>query len=160
MTQSSRSVVQIPSGPGSVSKGIQQGEGGDNEGGIARCRGCGNLNLDCVCQDPAALAAKLKKLINTLGKYFQLCQRISANQGEPCWHITPKTHSTCHIPKQAALINPVKVQNYMEESLVGKVAEIWHGCASGTYHSTVQHTALFKYILGLFLDLGVPLNRH
>jgi hypothetical protein len=104
--------------------------------------------------------AKLKALIHRLGKYFMLCQSISASRGEPCWHVTPKTHSTCHIPKQAALINPVKVQNYMEESLVGKVAQVWHGCASGTYQSTVQHTALFKYVLGLFLDLGVPLHKH
>ena len=96
----------------------------------------------------------LRQLVNLFGKHYMLCQKLSSECGEFCWHLTPKTHQTCHIPQQAALINPVSVQNYKEESFVGKIADIWEGCANGTYLQTVQYTVLFKYILGLLLAVS------
>ena len=99
----------------------------------------------------------LSQLVSTFGKHYMLCQKLSSGCGDPCWHGTPKVHETGHIPQQAALINPVKVQCYKEESLVGKVTDIWQGCANGSYMRTVQHTVLFKYVLGVLLELQIPL---
>ena len=49
----------------------------------------------------------------------------AVSAGEPLWHLTPKTHQTMHMPKQAVLINPVAVQYYKDESFVGVVTKIW-----------------------------------
>ena len=53
------------------------------------------------------------------------CIGWSRSAGEPLWHLTPKTHQTMHMPKQALLINPVAVQYYKDESFVGVVTKIW-----------------------------------
>ena len=100
----------------------------------------------------------LKGSIDTFGKYFQLAQKTAIDSGDYLWHLTPKTHQTMHIPKQALLINPVAVQCYKDESFVGVVTKIWHGCAQGGYLKTVQWTVLFKWLLALTLQLEIPLD--
>ena len=100
----------------------------------------------------------LKGSIDTFGKYFQLAKTKATESGDPLWHLTRKTHETMHIPKQASLINPVAVQCYKDESFVGVVTKIWHGCAQGGYLKTVQWTVLFKWLLALTLQLEIPLD--
>ena len=62
--------------------------------------------------------------------------------------------------RQAALINPIKVQNYKEEGLVGRLTAIWAGCAAGGYLRNVQYFVCLKYLLGLFLELGIPWKNN
>ena len=102
--------------------------------------------------------ATLGTHVRRFGRYFQLCQSLADD--DPLWHLTPKVHQTMHLPKQAKLINPRAVHNYTEESLVGKVAKIWHACANGGYLTRVQNTVLLKYLNGVFLTLGIPLENN
>ena len=60
------------------------------------------------------------------------------------WHIVPKTHYMMHFPREARLISPRIVQNYIEESYIGKVGQIWAGCKNGLYPETIQLVALIK----------------
>ena len=49
------------------------------------------------------------------------------------WHITAKTHYMMHFPKEARLVSPRIVQNYIEESYIGKIGQIWSSCKHGTH---------------------------
>ena len=71
------------------------------------------------------------------------------------WHIVPKTHYTQHFPEEATLIAPRMVQCYIEESYIGKVAEIWASSKSGPYKETIQYEALLKYLVWLCIELDL-----
>ena len=62
------------------------------------------------------------------------------------WQVTPKVHyAVAHIPEQARLINPRFVQNYGEESLVGRITKIWAASANGPYEANAQKICLARY---------------
>ena len=92
------------------------------------------------------------------GRHMQLCRSIAAEEQEPLWHLTPKVHLVQHLPRQAKLINPRMVQNYMEEGFIGKVTKIWASAKNGLYLRTVQRTVLMKLLLGLQLQFEIPVS--
>ena len=103
--------------------------------------------------------AKVKQNLESFGKYFQLCQNQATAKGELCFHLSPKVHQSLHIYKQCLLINPRFVQNYKEESFVGKITKIWAGCANGCYIGTVQRSVLIKYLVGIFLLMNIVIYQ-
>ena len=90
-----------------------------------------------------------------LGGAFHVLRDIAQARGELTWHIKPKVHIGQHLPSQCVLINARAVQNYAEESLVGRICDIWEGSCSGPYHRSVQRQTLIKYlvVLALLLEL-------
>ena len=97
-----------------------------------------------------------------LAQHFARCERhwqnlrhLSSLARENLFQITPKVHYSCHFVEQSKLINPVSTQCYGEESLIGRVAQIWRACASGPYHATVQRTTLNRYWTGLELRVSI-----
>ena len=102
--------------------------------------------------------ASLLQHVLRLGRHMQLCHSIAAGDEEPLWHLTPKVHLVQHLPRQAKLINPRMVQNYMEEGFIGKVTKIWASAKNGLYLRTVQRTVLIKLLLGLQLQFEIPVS--
>ena len=71
------------------------------------------------------------------------------------WHIVPKTHYMQHFPQEARLISPRIVQCYIEESYIGKIAQIWASSKSGPYKDTIQYWVLLKYLVWLTIGLNL-----
>ena len=67
----------------------------------------------------------------------------------------PKTHYMQHFPDEAALIAPRLVQCYIEESYIGKAAQIWASCKNGPYSETIQRIGLLKYLVWLAIELDL-----
>jgi len=57
------------------------------------------------------------------------------------------------IPELAGHINPIRVQCYSEESLMGTTARVYKKSMFGRYKATVQKVVLCKRLTGLLLRL-------
>ena len=97
----------------------------------------------------AAFAAATKGI----DKYMQLLRSRAKATKQLLWHIVPKTHYMQHFPDEAELISPKAVQCYIEESFIGKVAQIWASSKNGPYSETIQRTGLLKYLVWLAIEL-------
>ena len=90
---------------------------------------------------------ELKTITMELGLSFHLLRDICKQRGELFWHVKPKVHIGQHLAHQCILINARMIQNYAEESLIGKMALIWEASCSGPYHRTIQRHTLLKYLV-------------
>ena len=88
-----------------------------------------------------------------VGKYIQLLRSRAKDQKWLLWHITPKTHYMQHFPTEAKLISPRVVQCYIEESFIGKIAQIWASTKNGPYSECIQAIGLLKYLVWLAIEL-------
>ena len=71
------------------------------------------------------------------------------------WGIKPKAHYMQHFPDEAKLISPRVVQCYIEESFIGKIAQIWASSKAGPYQETIQQVSLLKYLVWLCIELDL-----
>ena len=90
-----------------------------------------------------------------VGKFMQLLRRKAKEDKNLLWHITPKLHYMQHFPQEARLINPRLVQCYIEESYIGKMAQIWASSKNGQYRESIQYWALLKYLVWLTIELDL-----
>ena len=90
-----------------------------------------------------------------IGKYMQLLRFRAKGKKQLLWHIVPKTHYMQHFPQEARLISPRLVQCYIEESYIGKIAQIWSSSKNGPYKETIQFEALLKYLVWLTIELDL-----
>ena len=86
---------------------------------------------------------------------MQLLRKKAKQDKDLLWHITPKLHYMQHFPQEAKLINPRLVQCYIEESYIGKMAQIWASCKYGKYKESIQYWALLKYLVWLVIELDL-----
>lgn len=98
--------------------------------------------------------AEVGHCVSRISLHFTWLAQNAISQGRVAWNMTPKLHYMMHLPLQADLLNPRFVQNYREESFVGRVAAIYRSCSSGPHWATVQARALRKYLTGLQVVLG------
>ena len=103
---------------------------------------------------PEELAA-FDQATQGIGKYLQLLRMRAKEDKQLLWHITPKTHFMQHFPQEARLISPRIVQCYIEESYIGKIAQIWASSKNGPYNETIQFFALLKYLVWLCIELDL-----
>ena len=108
---------------------------------------------------PTCFLPRLKKRFRNevlkFGRHFQHCCSVATKDGDLLWRFTPKVHLVQHLPSQAELVNPVMVQNYAEEGMIGRVTKVWRSCAHGSYMNGVQHTALLKALCALQILLEI-----
>ena len=71
------------------------------------------------------------------------------------WAIKPKTHYMQHFPAEAKLISPRVVQCYIEESYIGKIAQIWKSSKCAPCSETNQSLSLLKYLVWLSIELDL-----
>ena len=97
----------------------------------------------------------MKDAINKLGWHMQRLRVLCHQQGWLHFQFTPKCHFFMQMWEQSSLINVRFTQNYCEESLVGRIARMWHSAARGPYQKKIQATVLCKYLVLLSLTLGL-----
>ena len=97
----------------------------------------------------------MKDATNTLGWHMQRLRVLCHQKGELHFQYRPKCHYFMHMWEQSSLINVRFTQNYCEESLVGRIATMWHSAARGPYQKKIQATVLCKYLVLLSLTLGL-----
>ena len=96
----------------------------------------------------------LAKLTVRFGVLFEWLACDAVSDGALLFHVTPKTHQMQHIPFQSSIINSARVQNYVEEGLVGRVCIMYKGAKNGpSTDSRLQFVVLRKYLLGIQLRL-------
>ena len=88
---------------------------------------------------------------------YQRMREQSRRSGVYAFAITPKTHKVQHLPKLTTCINPVRVQVYSEESMMGSVTGTWRGSARGRYKEEVQRIVLVKQLTGVLLRFELAL---
>ena len=98
---------------------------------------------------------ELKTYVDRLGRHMQLLRSIAEEADLRYYQITPKVHYGMHWPEQAELINPRFVQCYGDESLIGRMTEIWESSCNGPFVNTQQKVVAFKWLtlFALTLDL-------
>ena len=99
--------------------------------------------------------AAFDEATNGIGKFMQLLRRRAKEATQLLWHIVPKTHFMQHFPQEARLISPRIVQCYIEESYIGKIAQIWASSKNGPYKESIQFFALLKYLVWLVIELDL-----
>ena len=93
------------------------------------------------------------KHCNRLSKNYQILavQAVAARQ--KYWKQPVKLHYVVgHLPWQARLINPRKVQGYCSESMVGLMADIYGKSMYGPHHAKVQNKFAIKYCTALSIE--------
>ena len=72
-------------------------------------------------------------------------------EGDLIAPVRTKVHKMQHLPRLAGIINPIYVQCYGEESLIGTTVQVWKKCMNGRYDKQAQRNVLLKRITGLLL---------
>lgn len=93
--------------------------------------------------------------INTLGWHMQRLRVLCHQQGWLHFQFTQKCHYLMDMWEQSSLINVRFTKNYCAESLVGRIAKMWHSATRGPYQKRIQATVLCKYLVLLSLTLGL-----
>ena len=106
---------------------------------------------------PGAEVDRIRQLCLDFGCAYQKMRELSRRAGKYAFNVTPKTHKVQHVPKLAACINPVRVQVYSEESMMGSVTKTWRGSKSGVYKHVVQRVVLIKQLTGMLLRFELAL---
>ena len=115
-----------------------------------------NELYDAPMFPPDPTVARVRQLCLDFGKAYQRMRELSRRSGIYAFAVTPKTHKVQHIPKLATCINPVRVQVYAEESMMGSVTSTWRGSKHGRYREVVQNVVVVKQLTGVLLrfELG------
>ena len=95
--------------------------------------------------------AELRTACRRFGHNYQYLRSRSMDDNNLYWHVVPTTHIMMHLPHQCALINARFTQNYVAESMVGRICNIWKGSISGPFDRLVQLVVLAKYLVLLQL---------
>lgn len=94
----------------------------------------------------------VNKHLTRLGQHYQQLQVLDLAEGRCTWKTTTKLHYVAaHLGEQAMLINPVVVQGYRSESMVGEICRIYAESQNGPFRARVQRVALLKYRVGLHM---------
>ena len=99
--------------------------------------------------------AAFTEATNGICKYMQLLRKRAKEAKQLLWHIRPKTHYMQHFPQEARLISPRFVQCYIEESYIGKIAQVWASSKNGPYKESIQSITLLKYLVWLAIELDL-----
>ena len=73
-------------------------------------------------------------------------------RGLVLWHVVSKHHYFFHMGLQCYEANPRTNQTYLDESFVGRIAEVYKGSLNGPHARTVQRTVAQKWLMGLMCD--------
>ena len=104
-----------------------------------------------------ATVARVRKICLDFGAAYQRMRELSRRAGKYAFPVTPKTHKVQHLPKLTTCINPVRVQVYAEESLMGSTTSTWRGSKSGRYKHVVQRIVLVKQFVAMLLRFELAL---
>ena len=75
----------------------------------------------------------------------------SQKSGDMRWDLLPKHHYFAHMALRSLYLSPRLIHTYIDESLIGRMSEIYQSSMDGPSEKTCQKTALDKYIMLLSL---------
>ena len=93
--------------------------------------------------------------LDRLGRHYgKLASDALHVENKPRWKNVPNIHYVlAHLSTQAALINPLYVQGYCSESMIGAMSKIYGFSMAGPAHPQIQEKCLLKYRVGLLMLL-------
>ena len=95
---------------------------------------------------------QLAKQTIVFADHFMLLADLARINHTLDFKVSPKVHQMQHIPSQATFMNPRFLQNYMEESMIGCLAQMYRGARNGPSSELgIQRTVLIKYLIGIQL---------
>ena len=106
---------------------------------------------------PDASLDRLRTVTIAFGEAYQALRAYCAEQEIFGFPVRPKVHRMQHLPRCARSINPVALQCYAEESLVGTTTRVWKRSMAGRYEPGIQRAVLTKRLVGLLLRVQVGL---
>ena len=98
---------------------------------------------------------ELKYIVARFCAHYCWLAKDAMNRGVCMWSVVPKFHYFCHVAEQCCLINSHFVQNYKEESFVGRICQVYKSLKNGPFWGPCQHKCLQKYLVALQVLLGV-----
>ena len=103
-------------------------------------------------------AAQSKILAESIRKcllHYCWLAKDSVKRGQISWNLVPKMHYWFHLSMRCRFINPRFQQTYINESMVGRICDIYKASMCGTANlKTIQHSVLMKYLTGLVVCFG------
>jgi len=110
---------------------------------------------DCLYQSGMLLQNEqllgLSTRCQKFGLSYQRLRNLAMTDSILAWPVRPKLHKMMHAPEMAEIINPIYVQHYAEESLIGTTAKVWTMSMAGRYQGSLQRVVLTKRLTGLLL---------
>ena len=100
---------------------------------------------------PAESICKLNVACTDFGAAYLQCREHARAAGALAWPVRMKMHKMMHVPLMCRVINPVFVQRYAEESLIGTTAKVYKKSIAGRYHNVAQRNVLVKRLVALLL---------
>ena len=100
---------------------------------------------------------RIRQVCLEFGSAYQKMREYSRRAGRFAFNVTPKVHKVQHVPKLSTSINPIRVQVYSEESMMGSVTKTWRGSKNGRYKHVVQQVVLVKQLTGMLLRYELAL---
>ena len=94
---------------------------------------------------------KLQVACVEFGAAYLRCREHARVSGALAWPVRIKMHKMQHVPLMCRVINPIFVQCYAEESLIGTTAKVYKKSIAGRYHNFAQRNVLIKRLVALLL---------
>ena len=101
----------------------------------------------------AAEVVALEGACLSFGRNYQWLAVFAMRANERRWAQRPKHHyMAAHFAWQARLINPIKVQGYCNESMVGNLSLIYKKSMRGPHHEVSTRTVLKKWCAAMIIE--------
>jgi len=100
---------------------------------------------------PRATIDRIEEICMNFGIAYLHCREYARSHNILSWPVRMKTHKMQHVPLMCKVINPVHVQCYGEESLIGTTTKVWKRSIAGRHHNVAQRNVLLKRFCGLLL---------
>ena len=115
------------------------------------------LVYNCPMFLTEAQSRKMQQHVFGCLHHYVWLAKASARVGICGWRIVPKAHYFFHVGLRSDFMNPRFGQTYINESLVGRICNIYKSSLTGPAHSNrrVQRSVLTKYLTGLALSLSM-----
>ena len=99
----------------------------------------------------AKASKKFQQVTDLCMLHFAKCSKLTIQDKLLMWNTIHKCHLTCHLPSQAAYLNPRFVSTYHGETMVGYMAALGHSCLNGTPGHMVPARVAWRFRLGMHL---------
>jgi len=94
---------------------------------------------------------RLQVVCITFGGAYLRCREHARRANVLVWPVKMKAHKMQHVPMMCRVINPICIQCYADESLIGTTTKVWKRSIAGRYHNFAQRNVLLKRLVALLV---------
>ena len=99
----------------------------------------------------AAQVSHIKDVCVAFGIDYQTCREQGRLAGHLVFPVRTKVHKMQHLQLCCEVINPIYVQCYAEESLIGTSTKVWKKPIAGRWKRVAQRNVLVKRLTALLI---------